>query len=186
MKPKYRTTAGALMLIGAAQFLIGITISEALYPGYSVYGNAISNLGVGATAWLFNSSAMLFGAMAVIAGFLILKAFDDKVVAAFLAISGLGIIFVGLVSQKIAFIHSAAAAIAFLFGPLAALASYRIAKKPMKYFCLLFGIISLAALALYRAEIYLGLGWGMERMIVYPTLFWAMGFGGYLIAKGEK
>ena len=33
-----------------------------------------------------------------------------------------------------------------------------------------------------RADTFLGLGkGGMERMIAYPALLWAVGFGGYLI-----
>ena len=56
----------------------------------------------------------------------------------------------------------------------------------MKYICVLLGAISLAALALYHANIDLGIGWGMERMIVYPALIWAMVFGGYLMALKRK
>lgn len=185
MKPQYKTAAGALMLIGAAQLLVCIAIAEAVHPGYSAYENAISDLGVGATAWLFNCSAIVSGAMAIIAAFLILKAFKDRILATFLALLGTGLILVGLFPENTAFMHTIAAALTFFFGPLAALAAYRITVKPMKYLCLLFGIISIAALALFETGNHLGIGWGMERMIVYPPLYWAMGFGGYLIAKGE-
>ena len=39
----------------------------------------------------------------------------------------------------------------------------------------------------YVPGIYLGLGkGGMERLIVYPNLLWALGFGGWIIGKYGK
>ena len=53
----------------------------------------------------------------------------------------------------------------------------------MFYFSAVLGLVSLFMLVGYVGEIYLGLGaGGMERMIVYPVLVWALGFGGYLMA----
>ncbi len=53
--------APALLLFGASQFLLLLVAAEALYPGYSVATNAISDLGVGETAVIFNSSIVIFG-----------------------------------------------------------------------------------------------------------------------------
>jgi len=153
MKLNYKNAAGAFLFVGAAQFALCIIIAEALYPGYTLYKNSISSLGIGSTAWLFNCSAILMGAMALIAAILILKAFDDKPVAALLTLSGLGGIVVGLFPSNFSFIHSASAAFAFFFGPLAAIACYRITRPPMKYICVFLGAISLGGLALYHAEI---------------------------------
>jgi hypothetical protein len=42
-------------------------------------------------------------------------------------------------------------------------------------------------MVLYGVNINLGLGvGGMERMIAYPILVWGTGFGGHLIAQGER
>ena len=50
----YRRIAGALLFLGVAQFLLCIIAAEAFYPNYLIHNNAISDLGVGSTAWLFN------------------------------------------------------------------------------------------------------------------------------------
>ena len=47
--------APGAMLFGAAQFLLCLAAAEALFPGYSVSKNAISDLGVGITAPLFSA-----------------------------------------------------------------------------------------------------------------------------------
>ena len=56
MRIENRSLLGALLFVGAAQFILVITIAEGLYPGYSVATNALSDLGVGQTAILFNAS----------------------------------------------------------------------------------------------------------------------------------
>jgi len=65
---------GSLFFVGAAQFVLAMIIAEARYPGYSIANNAISDLGVGRTARLFNASVMVFGA-AIVGGALIGRAF---------------------------------------------------------------------------------------------------------------
>jgi len=43
------------------------------------------------------------------------------------------------------------------------------------------------ALVLFDADIDLSLGrGGMERMIAYPELFWAVGFGSHLMGVSES
>jgi len=59
MRIENRSLLEALLFLGAAQYILLINIAEALYPGYSVATNAMSDLGVGQTAALFNSSTML-------------------------------------------------------------------------------------------------------------------------------
>ena len=56
-----RSISGALIFLGAAQFILVLVIAEALYPGYNVATNYISDLGVGQTALLFNVSVAVFG-----------------------------------------------------------------------------------------------------------------------------
>jgi membrane protein implicated in regulation of membrane protease activity len=65
------TLAPAILLFGAAQFLLLLVAAEALYPGYSVATNAISDLGVGETAIVFNTSIILFGAASFGAAYLL-------------------------------------------------------------------------------------------------------------------
>jgi hypothetical membrane protein len=65
-----------------------------------------------------------------------------------------------------------------------AIAAAKIVKSPFSHFSILMGIASITALFLYGANIYLGLGpGGMERMIAYPVILWAISFGGYLMSS---
>ena len=49
------------------------------------------------------------------------------------------------------------------------------------------GITALVALVLFVTGNFLTLGrGGMERMIAYPEVLWAIGFGGYLIGSEDK
>ena len=80
---------------------------------------------------------------------------------------------------------------AFLFGNLAAVFSYKLVRPPMSSLCVLLGLIGLSALVLTGTGIDLGLGvGGMERMVFYPAMLWALGFGAWLMAleshRGER
>ncbi|MCK5562755.1 hypothetical protein KAI30_01170, partial [Candidatus Bathyarchaeota archaeon] len=80
-------------------------------------------------------------------------------------------------------IHGVVSLIIFLFGGLSAITSYKLLKPPLSYSAVPLGALSLVALALFGSGVYLGLGWGgMERMIAYPTLLWAVGFSGHLMS----
>jgi hypothetical membrane protein len=58
--------AGTLLFVGAVQFIVfGLITAEAGYEGYSTSGNYISDLGVGSTALIFNSSVFLLGILIV-------------------------------------------------------------------------------------------------------------------------
>jgi hypothetical protein len=61
--------------------------------------------------------------------------------------------------------------------------SYKLQKPPFSYFSVILGVVMLLALVLFASGTFLGLGkGGMERMIAYPALLWAIGFGGHLIS----
>jgi hypothetical membrane protein len=51
--------AGILFFVAVTQFILGLTMAEALYRGYSVSNNYVSDLGVGTSAVLFNSSVFI-------------------------------------------------------------------------------------------------------------------------------
>ena len=70
MSIENRSLLGALLFVGAAQFILMIVIAEARYPGYNVATNALSDLGVGQTALLYNASTAVFGAFAFIGSLL--------------------------------------------------------------------------------------------------------------------
>lgn len=191
MKRADGKTAGALIFVGAAQFILCMIVAECLYPDYSVSGNYISDLGVGVAAPIFNASVFVLGATVTASVYFLRQTVQSKVLLGFLVLCGIGAMGVGIFPETFGIVHTVFSLNAFLFGALSAIASYKIQKPPMSYFAVVMGLMSFAALAIFIvAEVYLryfstalnmviGLG-GVERMIVYPILLWAIGFGGYL------
>lgn len=186
-----RKTIGTLMLVGAAQSIVCMFAAEALYDGYSVADNYISDLGVGPSALIFNSSVFLFGLMAVTAAYLMWRGVGEgigaKIVASLLLIAGIGAMGFGIFTESAGAIHSVVSAIAFLFGALSAIASFKLEKTPLNIISVIMGLIALIAMVLFITGNFLGLGvGGMERMIAYPILLWSVGFGGHLIGTVDK
>ena len=179
--------AGALFFVAASQFVIGLVVAEARYTGYSISAKYISDLGVGPSATIFNSSVFLMGLLILIGAYFVQRAFNFKPLTLLLILTAVGAMGVGVFTEDSGSVHGVVSLIAFLFGGLASIASYRLLKRPFSFIAVILGLMTLGALGLFGAQIYLGLGvGGMERMIVYPILMWGAGFGGYLLADSEK
>lgn len=168
--------AGYLALVGTSQFLILMIVAEALYPGYSVKNNYISDLGVGRTAVIFNVSVALLGVLVIVASILMRKVFSY---ASYLVLlNGIGALIVGLFPETTGLPHLIGALSAFLFGGLAAI----LTSIKRNYFWTVLGAITLISLFLYLGKMYGPLGnGGLERLIVYPELVWGISLGTYLI-----
>ncbi len=185
--------AGALIFAASAQFTIAMIVAEALYPDYSVAQNFISDLGatcratcivVQPTSIIFSSSVTLLGLLVIVASYFIKRQFKSLVLTVLVIMTGLGAVGVGVFPETMGIIHPIVSLITFIFAGFSAIASYKLQKVPLSYFSLVLGAITLVALGLYVSDAYLGLGQGgMERMIVYPSLIWAMGFSGGLMAS---
>jgi len=178
---------GLWLLVAGLEILFLVNLSEYLYDGYSVSSNYISDLGVGPAlpSALFTIAVILFGLMALMAAVLFRQRDKKSMLWPLLTLSGIGAIGVGVINEDfISLIHRAAALLAFLFGNLAALYTYKVTRPPVSYVFASLGLIGLSALGLYGGEVYLGLGvGGMERMILYPAILWAISFGAYLVAE---
>jgi len=182
-----RKVAGTLLFVGATQFIICLVIAEILYPNYNVSTKYISDLGVGDSAIIFNSSIFLLGLMIVAGAYFVQRAFNSKLTLIMLIMAGIGAMGVGLFTEDTRQIHVAFSLIVFLFGGLSAIVCYKLQKPPLSYISVILGSATLLALALFGTENYLGFGpGGMERMIAYPVLLWAIGFGGHLISYQEN
>ncbi|MEM4652758.1 MAG: DUF998 domain-containing protein [Candidatus Nezhaarchaeales archaeon] len=180
--------AGALMFVGAAQFALFMLIAECIYPNYNVSKNYISELGAlqAPTAFMFNASIIVLGLTAIATVYFLWrrKTITNKVFLSFLALCGTGCAGVGIFPMDFQLPHAIAAILAFVFGALAAIASYKFQGAPASYFSVVLGIVSLIAFVSFVLRIDFGLGiGGIERMISYPTLLWAMMFGGYLMKE---
>lgn len=195
MKYSDGRVTGILLFVATAQFVFGLDIAEALYPGYSASANYISDLGVGPSAIYFNSSVFLMGLLMIIGAYFLQRAFDYTMLTIMLALTAIGAMGVGVFTEDFGTLHMVVSLIAFLFGGLSTIFSavcshvheVKLLKTHFSVIAVILGVISLGALALFAGQIYLGLGrGGMERMIAYPLLVWGIGFGGYLIAYPEK
>ena len=178
---------GLWLFSGSVLMLLLVHLAEFLYPDYSVSENYISDLGVGPmpSRAVFTAAIIVFGLMSLISSALMRRSHPRSSIWFLLAASGVGAIGVGTFNEDgLPTVHAVFALIAFLFGNLAAIYSYRIVRSPLSYIFVLLGIMGLAALALFASNTYLGLGaGGMERMIFYPAMLWTLGFGAYLLGE---
>ncbi len=185
--------AGILLLIGNMQFVIMLVIAEAIYPGYSISANFISDLGVWGrpSAALFNPSIVLLGSLNLVGAYFVKKRFNLGKRSYLLALASIGTLTVGFFPENtflvggFPLIHGIAALLAFVMGGLAAIATYSYTKSPFKIISPILGAASLVAFVLFLTTAPfngLGIGFGgMERMIAYPTLLWTITLGGYLL-----
>jgi len=186
MKYDNKRIAGLLVFVGSVQCVLGIIIAEALYPSYSTSENWISDLGIGPSALIFNSSVFLLGVLGITGTYFIQRAFNFRLFSILLAITNVGAIGVGLFTEDFGIVHTIFALILFLFTGLTAILSYKLQKPPFSYLSVLLGALALLAIVLVASGTYLGLGkGGMERMIAYPALLWVIGFGAHLIGSSD-
>jgi len=200
--PKERV-AGVLFFVAVTQFILGLAIAEALYPGYSLSENYVSDLGIGPSSIVFNSSVFVLGLLLVIGTYFLRQNSNLKTVNRLLFLMAIGAMGVGVVTKHFTLAHGAVSSIAFFFSGLSAIASAKVLKKPFSLISIVLGAMTLGALGLfsigmitggsltsniaYDSNFYLGLGpGGMERMIIYPSLMWLAGFSGQLATRGEK
>lgn len=175
--------AGLLIFIGAGQFLTAMMIGAALRPSYSTATNTISDLGVGSTALLFNTSIVLLGILIVIAAYLLKEAMRSAPFAMLLILTGIGAAGVGIFPETTGAPHLIFALIAFLFGGISAIYSSRFTPRPFGIISVILGLLTIIALVLFSTGNYSSLHQGgMERLIVYPSILWALCFSGILQA----
>ncbi|UCD96847.1 MAG: DUF998 domain-containing protein [Candidatus Bathyarchaeota archaeon] len=181
MKVEKKVVAGFLLCVGSVQCMLGIIVAEALHPGYSTGQNYISDLGVGPSSLIFNFSLIAIGVLGAVASYFIHHVFKRNSFTFLLMMGSIGAIGVGAFPENVRVVHTAFSLVVFLFTGLAAVWSYSVEEPPFAYLYAGLGGIALLALALFGTEIYLGLGrGGMERLIAYPELLWALSFGSRL------
>ncbi len=200
MAPPGGRTAGAFFLIAATQFVLGLSVAEATYPGYSVAANYVSDLGVGPSSAVFNTTVFLLGTLVLAGAFFLRKVRALRAVNTLLLLMALGSIGVGVFTKDTTIVHGGVSFSAFFFSALSALAAAKVLGMPFSLLSGIFGTVILGALLLFSigmvtsgslasveaidSAYYLGLGrGGMERMIVYPGLIWLAAFGGHLLGR---
>jgi hypothetical membrane protein len=187
--------AGFLLSFAGVDFILAVMVLEAIYPGYSVHHNAVSDLlAVGTGTSLIGEPALFLAAIAWIVGAYYLYRNTGRTGVLILnLLPGTGLLVAVLSPENVNIIlHSLGAVLAFIPGPFAAILSYRNVRSPFRYYALALGFVSLVGTVIYfgayeTALVQQGLGpGGWERVIVYPLLIWLIGYGSYLLARSSE
>lgn len=187
--------AGYALIFAPVQFFVAMFVEQALRPGYSDSANTISDLGVNNArygwqyAWMFDSSIILLGVLAIVCILLLPQAFPRRRLTyagvILLVLGSAGAISVGVFTESYPFhayglsAHDYASVVTFVFANLGltvmglALRRYEVWHRYWIATFLL-GLVSTVALAFYlyyevHAMVphrYLGLGeGGLERVL---------------------
>lgn len=184
MRTERRVLGGLLLVIAGVQFLLAMLVAEGMRPGYSISADAISDLGVGSTALLFNTSVAVLGILILLFVYLYHTVHRKLWITIPYLVAGIGPIGVGLFPETMGTPHAIFAFISFFFGSIVLILVAMVVRAPFRYVSVVLGVLGLAALALFASGTFLGIGLGgMERMIAYPVIFWGIAFGGYLMSS---
>lgn len=182
-----KTVAGVFLFIAATQFFLGLLVAEALYPGYNISKNYISDLGIGPSAIIFNISIFLLGLLIILGTYFLYRSLNTKILTILFIITAIGAMGVGIFVETNQPMHIIVSLMAFLFGAITTVYSSKLIKFPFSLISLILGVISLLALILFINQQFVGLGpGGMERMVLYPILIWLIGFSNYILTLPEK
>jgi hypothetical membrane protein len=189
--------AGSLILVGAAQYILAVIVSEALYSGYSVGQQVMSDLGdwskAGNSAAVFDVSVVLLGMLTLASAYFIQRTYKNRLFSSLFVITGVCAIGVGIVAENIYLpLHTLFAMIVFIASAATAFMSFKFEKSPLSHISVILGAVILLAFVLLflgaaNSGFWLGLGkGGMERFIIYPALLWMLGFGAHLIGEPSE
>ena len=118
--------AGAFLTFAGLGFLLVITVLEAIYPGYSVHGNTISDLlAIGTTTSLIGEPLIFVVAISWIAGaYFLFRSTGKRGLMVLNLLPGTGLLLAVLSPENVSVaIHSVGAIMAFIPGPFAAILS---------------------------------------------------------------
>lgn len=176
---------GLWILCASLILIFMFQVAEFLYPGYSVSENYISDMGVGPepTRTIFSVALIVFGVMVLMAAALLYERDRRSPFWLFVAIAGAGALGVAIFNENYPVVHFTFSAITFFFGNLAAVYSFRLTRVPFSWIAVVLGAVGLASMIPFGLGFDLGLGpGGMERIIFFCAILWAVCFGSYLLA----
>ncbi|HUY70491.1 MAG TPA: DUF998 domain-containing protein [Candidatus Baltobacteraceae bacterium] len=184
----YGRIGGALIIFAAFQLVASVLVAQHIYPNYSLQNNYISDLGVGSTAALFNTSIIAFGIILIVSGILILKSGRKYRAIAFI-VAGIGGMCVGLFPETTGLPHIIAATIAFGGVAVSAICFTKVFRGAARYYSLISGLLGIAILALFilgllGIHISTGLGkGGFEEILFYNEVLWALVTGISMVTR---
>jgi hypothetical membrane protein len=189
---------GALLALGSVQFVAAMAIVQWHFPGYTDFGNYVSDLGGPASpwAWLFNDSLRILAVVGAIGTVLMRTAFPSKTMArigiASLLLATLGAFLVGTfpesnLGDREDAIHAGASTLTFVASGVAlvflGIGTFRDTRwDGYRAYTFLSGIVTLVAIGLFTTDPggspFIGL-W--ERVIIAPILLWGILAGLHLV-----
>ncbi|MDE1828107.1 MAG: DUF998 domain-containing protein [Candidatus Micrarchaeota archaeon] len=179
---KFSRNAGMTLMLAAAELVFFVLLAQHFYPNYSLNNNYISDLGVGATSAIFNPAIQLFGLLVIAASYLLFKS-GRKYSALGFFIAAIGGIGVGTFPETTGAPHIISALIVFGSISVLALCFTKVFKRPLSYYSLATGLLSLLVLLLsvmnmigLHVNLPLGHG-GIEEILFYTELIWAFVVG---------
>jgi len=187
-----KKTAGLLGFVAIVQTILAIIICEALYSGYSVGQQFVSDLGnwslAGNYAAIFNISMIFAGTLGIASAYFIQRAFKNGLFTSLLIIYAFCSILIGVFAEDISMpMHGISALISLICGLGAGFMTYKFVKSPLSYAPLILIGVIIAAVILQGSGNYLGLGLGgIERLEIYPMFLWGLVFDAYLIGEASN
>jgi hypothetical membrane protein len=186
----------ALLGVGVVQFVVANAVVQSQYPGYSLLGNYISDLGNTATSpWhvVFNVSIALLGLCAFVGILLTWAAFvrgATRVIGLpLLLLASVAAVLVGTFPENVnPPVHDLVSLLVFLPGGLAILI-LAVGMRPDtswaggRSYSALLGAVTLVSLAYYVPTQGSNTTWDpglVERLIVAPILIWGFGVAVHL------
>ncbi|MHB1830391.1 MAG: DUF998 domain-containing protein [Candidatus Micrarchaeaceae archaeon] len=175
----YGRIGGMLMLIAAVELLLFVLLAQHIYLNYSLSSNYISDLGVGSTAIIFNTSMELFGLLLVASSYFMHRA-GYLYPSIALLIAGIGGFCVGIFPETAGILHIVSAVTAFGAVAIASISFSRAFKSYLSYYSAAAGLLALSILALFAlnlstgSSITFGFGsGGIEEILFYDEFIWA-------------
>ncbi len=207
MKLSRVQVVGLLLLVGGLTFMMTMLLAELTYPGYSVSGNFISDLGatcqtnsgtntadcvyVQPASTIFSVGLDILGSFVIAAAYMMYPTGRPKNLWTIAGLAGVGVLGVGLVSEEHEPWHVIFAMLMFFGAASAAILSYRVLPRPLNYLALILGVFALIMAVVrvfFGGEVFpatwapVGIG-GLERVVAYPEVFWLMIFGTAIIVN---
>lgn len=130
---------------------------------------------------------VLAGALTLLAAVGLRDVFDAASLVGVMALTGTGMIGVGVFPMQTGLPHTLAAMLAFGGVGVSALVTAGTVQGPFGFVSAAVGALELVAFALFvmlRGGTPIGIG-GLERWVAYLGVVWAIAFGGHLLPAGD-